>query len=560
MVLFLLTAAGLLCGVGAASAHAVLVSTDPVDGSVVAASPERISLTFGESVQLPPNAVRVFDPDGIEVDDQRAQLTSADGRAVGIGLLPGAARGTYTVAWRVISADTHPVSGAFTFSVGHPSATAPATATGGSPAVGLLYGITRFLGYLGYAAMVGAGAFLLVCWPPGCRSTTSARVAAFGWATVVLASSATLVLQGPYGNGTGLAGIFEPGATATTLALPLGGALVVRMLLLTGAAGYLGLLGRQLPAATPRRRRWLTGIGALLAGCLAATWAVSGHAGVGPGVELALPLDIAHLIAMAVWLGGLLTLAAELWRGPGETLYRSALAAALGRFSTTASVCVAVVAASGVYQSWRQLGGSAAFLDTTYGRILLAKIAAVGALLTVAGFARHAVRTGDAAPLPRRAVLVEAVIGAVVLALTATLVNAEPAREERAEVRGADVAGSVPAAPAPDYRTLPFHTGGPDGDGTLDVRLDPGRGGPNSIDVTVLGAGGAPRDVPELGVELSLPDRKLGPLRAAVRRQSQGRFQASAQIPFPGAWQVGLTVRTSDIDETTVWLAVTVGP
>jgi copper transport protein len=557
VVLLLLAAAGLLCGAGAASAHAVLVSTDPVEGSVVAARPGRVSLVFGEAVQLPPNAVRVFDPDGIEVDDQRAHLTSADGRAVGIGLLPGAARGTYTVAWRVISADTHPVSGAFTFSVGHPSATAPATATGGSPAVGLLYGITRFLGYLGYAAMVGAGAFLLVCWPPGCRSSTSARVAAFGWATVVLASSATLVLQGPYGNGTGLAGIFEPGATATTLALPLGGALVVRMLLLTAAAGYLGLLGRQLPAATPRRRRWLTGIGAMLAGGLAATWAVSGHAGVGPGAELALPLDIAHLIAMAVWLGGLLTLAAELFRAPAETLHRGA---AVGRFSTTASVCVAVVAASGVYQSWRQLGDWAAFLDTAYGRILLAKIVAVGALLTVAGFARRAVRTGDAAPLLRRAVLVEAVVGGVVLALTATLVNAEPAREERAEFRGTHVAGTVPVAPASGYRALPFHTGGPGGDGTLDVRLSPGRGGPNSIDVTVLGAGGAPRDVPELGVELSLPDRKLGPLRAAVRRQSQGRYQASAQIPFPGAWQVGLTVRTSDIDETTVWLPVTVGP
>ena len=558
MVILLLAAAGLGCGAGAASAHAVLLSTDPAEGSVVAARPGRVTLAFGEAVQLPPNAVRVFDPGGIEVDDQRAELTGANGRTVGIGLRPGAELGTYTVAWRVISADTHPVSGAFTFSVGHPSATAPASATGGSPAVGLLYGIARFLGYLGYAAMVGAGAFLLVCWPSGSRSATAARVAAFGWATLVLASSATLVLQGPYGNGTGLAAIFEPGATATTLALPLGGALVVRMLLLAAAAGYLGQLGRQLPAATPRQRRWLTGIGALLAAGLAATWAISGHAAVGPGAQLALPLDVAHLIAMAIWLGGLLTLAAELRRTPGESAHHGALAVAVGRFSTTASVCVAVVAGSGVYQSWRQLGDWAAFLDTAYGRILLAKIIAVGAALAAAGFAHRAARVGDAAPLLlRRAVLVEAVVGGVVLALTATLVNAEPAREEHANVRDAGAPG---AAPAPDYRVLPFHTGGRDGDGTLDVHLSPGRGGPNSIDVTILGAGGALRDVPELDVELSLPARKLGPLRAPVRRQSQGRFQANAQIPFPGAWQVALTVRTSDIDETTVWLPVTVEP
>ena len=354
VAVLLLAAAGLLVGSGSAAAHAVLISTDPVTGSVVDTVPGLVTLTFGESVQLPPNALRVFDQDGIEVDSRHALLTSADGHAVGIGMLPGPALGTYTVTWRVISADTHPVSGAFTFSVGHPSAKAPATAPAtGSPTLGLLYGVVRFLAYLGYAAMVGAGALVLLCWPARNPSPTAPRVAALGWATVLLASVATLVLQGPYGEGTGLAGVFEPGATATTLALPLGGALIVRLILLAAGGGYLGHLARHLPTATPRRRRWLTVIGGLYAVGLAATWAVSGHAAVGPWTQLALPLDIAHVVAMAIWLGGLVVLAAELRRSPTETGYRQAMAAVTRRFSATAQVCVAVVVVSGVFQSWR---------------------------------------------------------------------------------------------------------------------------------------------------------------------------------------------------------------
>jgi methionine-rich copper-binding protein CopC len=89
--------------------------------------PTQVSLTFGEPVQLPPGGLRVFDPDGVQVDDGHTSHPSGRGDVVQIGVRPEAEQGSYTVAWRVISTDTHPVSGAFTFSVGHPSATPAAT-------------------------------------------------------------------------------------------------------------------------------------------------------------------------------------------------------------------------------------------------------------------------------------------------------------------------------------------------------------------------------------------------------------------------------------------------
>ncbi|HEX4246622.1 MAG TPA: copper resistance protein CopC [Pseudonocardia sp.] len=554
----LLTAAGLLAGAGTASAHAVLLSTDPARDTVLPARPAQVRLTFGESVQLPPNALRVFDPDGVEVDDGHPEHPGVGDSTVGIGLRPGTAQGSYTVAWRVISADTHPVSGAFTFSVGHPSATNAATEApaGGSATVGVLYAIVRALAYGSFAALFGTVAFLLWCWPAGAAATLAPRIAATGWATLLLSSIATLLLQGPYGDGTGLADIVEPGAVATTLSLPLGGALIARLLLLTATAVYLGQLRHRLPSAGAAARRWLRIVGGTLALGTASTWSISGHAAVGLQPGIAFPADLAHLLAMATWLGGLGVLAAALRRTPtGATEHRE-LAAAVTRFSPIALGCVGVLVATGTYQSWRQVGSWTALAGTDYGRILLLKIVAVAAVLAVALVSRRAVHRMRARDVPgpdprlRRTVLAEAAIATVVIALTAILVNAEPGRTAQAAAEA--------AAQGPVQATLAYDTGGPGGQGTLDIRIDPARTGPNSIEVTVRGATGPARDVAELGVELSLPQRHLGPLALPVTHQGTGSYQAAGQIPFPGQWDLALTVRTSNIDETTVRVPLTV--
>jgi copper transport protein len=581
----LLIAAGLWAGTGAASAHAVLISTTPARDSVLPTLPGQVSLTFGETVVLPPNALRIFAPDGVEVDDGHPTHPGGGAATVGIGVRPGSAQGSYTVAWRVISADTHPVSGAFIFSVGHLSATAAATTApaGGSAVVGVLYAVVRALAYAGFALMVGAAALLLFCWPAGAARHTGPRVAATGWATLLLATVATLLLQGPYGDGTGLADVFEPGAVSTTLQLPLGGALAARLLLLAGTAVYLGQLNHRLPVASSRARRVLAAAGAVLAAATASTWSVSGHAAVGLQPQIAFPADIAHLLAMGVWLGGLAALAMALRRTPADAEEPGELARAVTRFSTIAFGCVVVLVGTGTYQSWRQLGTWSAFLDTDYGRLLGVKILLVGALVATAAVSRaavarmrrqatghrpvpaavagptHPVSTlappappGTLAPDPvlRRTVLIEAGIAATVLALTAILVNAEPGRTAEA--------AEAAAAAGPVQAHLSFDTDGANGTGSLDIRVDPARTGPNTLLVTVRTPNGVVRDIPELRAELTLPERHLGPLAVPVDRQGPGRYQGTEQIPIAGDWQLALTVRTSDIDETTVRLPLTV--
>jgi len=114
-----------------ASAHDQLVGTDPADGATLTALPAQITLTFSDAVLPDPGAtaVEVTDPAGAPVADGEA---TTDGATVTQTLRADAAdpNGRYTVAWKVVSSDGHPVSGTFAFTVaGAPIATPTPTTT-----------------------------------------------------------------------------------------------------------------------------------------------------------------------------------------------------------------------------------------------------------------------------------------------------------------------------------------------------------------------------------------------------------------------------------------------
>lgn len=96
-----------------ANAHAQLLETDPQDGSEVGAAPEEVVLTFNENIEQIGAEVVITDGDGTEVQDGDPQITGPD---LTQPLAADRSAGEYTVQWRVVSADGHPVSGEFTFS------------------------------------------------------------------------------------------------------------------------------------------------------------------------------------------------------------------------------------------------------------------------------------------------------------------------------------------------------------------------------------------------------------------------------------------------------------
>ncbi|WP_016906081.1 copper resistance CopC/CopD family protein [Streptomyces xiaopingdaonensis] len=603
-------AAGVLLSAGPAAAHAALLDTSPKEGAVVQSAPKQVVLTFSEAVSMTEGSLRVLDPDGNRVDRDTVRDAGSGGEVQrSVGLEPGLPDGTYTVAWQAISADSHPISGAFTFSVGAPSETS-ASVDGGEPGggwVGLLYDVGRYAAYAGFILLVGGCGFVLLCWPGAARTSAVRRTVRVGWLTLTVSTLALLLLRNPYTNGGGLAEALDVSALSATVATKPGAVLVSRLLLLAAAALFVAVLfghqaragatGAQQGGDTVRRdlRFGLALGGGVLAIGLAAGWAAAEHASTGIQTAVAIPVDVLHLLAAGLWLGGLFCVFVLL-RGvsavPREAVHR---------FSGLASVSVAVLAATGVYQAWRQVGSFDALFGTAYGQLLLVKTALVALLVCVGWISRRwtarlrevpedapddeepepepvpaggdPVRTAQLARQRaavnaarrkgererdaersglRRSLLVETAIAVAVLAVTTLLTTTEPARTETS-ARSSDAAG-VTEESGPTRLEIPFDTGGKGGEGTAEIAVEPGASGKNEIAVQLEEPEGEPLEAEEVKLALSLTDKDIGPLPAKLAPLAgvPGHWHATGvQIPMAGEWRFALTVRTSDIDQTT---------
>ncbi|WP_030576144.1 copper resistance CopC/CopD family protein [Streptomyces anulatus] len=608
----------LLAGAGPASAHAALTGSDPRDGAVVDTAPKEVTLSFSEAIAVGDDSIRVLDPSGKRADTDAEPRDLSEGGTVryGVALHSGLPDGTYTVAWKAISADSHPISGAFTFSVGAPSETTvalPSQEAGGGP-VGGVYDIARYAAYGGFVLLVGGSAFVLVCWQRGATALPMQRLVVRGWLTLTAATLVMLLLRHPYTGSGKFADAFDLAGLQSALDTEPGAALVSRLLLLGAAALFIAVLfGTYARREDEREKKDLTfGLavgGGVIAAGIAATWAMSEHASTGIQPSIAMPVDVLHLLAVAAWLGGLASLLVALYRTPDIG------SAAVRRFSTVAFGSVVVLAATGIYQSWRQVGSWSALTGTRYGQLLILKVALIAVLLAVAWFSRRwtglltdpavaSSGTEEADPVTevteqedapadvdperaaqlarqraavtatkkkrirdadpersglRRSVLTEAVVAVVLLAVTTTLTSTEPGRTEE-EAAGAATAATAPAAGGPVSLSMPFDTGGQNGKGTVRIDINPGCSGSHNLHVWIDGSDGKPMDVPELKLALTLESKDIGPLPVVPDRLAEGHWWASGmQIPMAGDWKIDVTVRTSDIDQVTIDKNVKIG-
>lgn len=405
LVLLLLAVTGaLLAGAAPVSAHAALTGSDPQQGTVVDKAPAQVSLTFSEPVAISDDALRVLDPKGKRVD--RGDPDNPEGTTYTVRLHSGLPDGTYTVTYQVVSADSHPVAGAFSFSVGAPSETT-VSVSGQAPdegVVGLLYGFGRYTAYAGFVVLVGGAAFVLACWGRGSSVRAVQRLVVSGWLALTASTLGMLLLRGSYTTSGAFGDVFDLSLLGQVLQTKTGAALVSRLLLLAAAALFIAVLfgAYARPAADDdagtdtdgdggeERKRDLTfGLaigGTVVAAGLAATWALSEHASTGIQTGIAMPVDVLHLLAVAAWLGGLTTLLIALYRAPADTPVGPD---AVRRFSRIAFGSVIALVLTGIYQSWRQLGSWSAFTDTRYGQLLLAKIVLVAVLVGIAALSRR---------------------------------------------------------------------------------------------------------------------------------------------------------------------------
>ena len=554
---------------GPALAHAVVVSTDPADGSRLDAVPATVTVTFSEDVSINAGFVRVVDSSGDQVSEGDATGT---GRTVSVRLRAGLEDGSYIVSYRIVSADSHPITGAYAFVVGDGPLVATSGAVVGGTTDRLVDTVFKAARWLSFAGIVlfGGLAFLVLCWPAGRAVPRARRLVWTGWGMATAGAVLGLLLQGPYGAGTGLADAVDGELLQTTLGSTYGRMLCGRLVLL-GALAVLAVRLLDVPAAADpaadpsadpdadpsaeevpdKGRARDEDLAAICALGVLATYGGVGHAAAGSTPTLALLSDTTHLAAASLWIGGLAMLAGVLL----PSRRAAELARALPRFSSLALGAVGVLLVTGTYQAWREVGPLAALWSTDYGVLLLAKIAGFLLLVGLGYLSREAVRrryvtpvvhalSVTEAPQPpaagpgpedrvlrrlRASVAIEVAIATVVLMVTAVLVQTAPAKATYVD---------------PVDRTVRLASGG-----SAQVEVTPARVGVNTVRVSVFDAQGAPADARQVTATLALPAERIGPLPVTLTRAGTGQYTTgSASMPRPGTWELVLRVQVSEFD------------
>jgi copper transport protein len=512
-----------------AGAHAQLLSTDPVAGATLPDGPDAVTIRFTEEVHAPKGSVRVYDGSGDRIDD--GDLAQVEGGKALRLAVPELDDGGYVVTWRVVSEDGHPISGGVTWRVGTGAAVSSSvverllSAEGGDTGLHVVAAVVRTLLFASLVVLVGGAAFVLLVWRRGIADRR-ARLLLLGAASVAFV--ATLVSIGVEGAdiaGRGIGGIVSLGDAADTWDTPSGKAAVARLVLLAGWIAWM-TTWRRLDAAVRRT----AGVGVALSLAVLATVSAAGHARTGRWTALALPLDVVHQYAGAVWIGGLVLLAAlVLPRLTGDTAEEHTVVTE--RFSRIAFVAVLVVALTGVIQGFRQLREVSGIRGTDYGRVLVVKVVLVALVVVLGGLSRSLLRARQVvddeteAELRHRlrlSVGFETLVAVAVLVATSLLVAANPTRAAADE--GFTATKVV--------------------DGTVfEVGAVPIRPGPVTMHVYASDPSSGLTTAYEVTATMSLPERGITGVAVPLRVTGRAHWTADAvAVPIPGLWQLKVTV------------------
>ena len=558
---FGLTIAFILAVAPAASAHAQLDSTEPSAGAILDRSPDAIVLRFSENIRV--DSVKVLDARQTRVDT--GDVSKPDGHTVRVPLKAGLLNGGYVVAWRVVSADTHPIGGGFTYRVGasstavDPSVVQDLLAGQVAPrSVGVALGVVRFVVFTSLLLLVGGAAFVASLWPDGANRVRVRRLLWWSMGALAVGTFLGLGLQASANGGFGLFDALKPSVIGDSLDTEFGKVWLARIVLLLPAAVLLQQLGQV-------RRPWWRISGVALGLALLVTPALTGHADTGRWVGLARLDDVAHLAGGAVWLGGLAVLLFAALRTdvPEAKVVTE-------RFSRLAFGAVVLVVLSGVFQSVRQVVNLDG-LETTYGRLLAVKVVLVLGLIGVASLTRAALQgrlpigafeTAAAGPgarhvdeheeigILRRLVGAEVAVAVLVLAVTALLVDANPGNAATQVGGPFDQTHVVTASST---------TGGAS-DVLVNVVVVPGTVGPTDVHLYVDDPGGGLAPPVDATATLSLPSGGISGIDVPFVTAGPKHWTANdVDVPIAGKWELKVEILLTDVDKATTTFTVPIG-
>ena len=435
---------------GDVQAHGDLEKSNPRANSVVTKSPDQVVLFMSEAPEPAFSEIKVFSKDGVRVDTEDTRLSGKTRVAVGLEPLEP---GTYTVVWQVTSvSDGHRTSGTFRFTVsgggrlflgtggGTSQTLADTRPTPGNTAI-------RWGELLGLSLVAGAIGTLIALWRPllpvvstegRSRVIRRTRILALaGLGLVGIALIADLLSKASDNTWE------ELGFIQALLDILLESQIGVQSLLRLLVSAVLGVLWFRLIREEGNASARILGLVAGLSALLLLGRSLGSHAAGSAGSPAALnvAVDFIHLAAACLWIGGLVALLLGLQvlrRGDGQLIGPS-----VARFSNLAILSVGLIALTGLYNAWLEVGSVGAFLETSYGKILLVKMSILVPLLGLAAINLFGVRIGRVSTFGQHAagtmegagrglglrIQGEVTLALVILLMTALLANLPLARD-----------------------------------------------------------------------------------------------------------------------------------
>jgi len=533
-------------------AHAALLKTVPVASRTVNNPPPEVRLTYSEPIEPRFAIVSVTDAAGQQVSSGSPHTAPGEPQTL-VTPLHKVPEGWYLVFWRVISADGHPVRGAFTFAVGPnpgppPQFRVPSLSeTAHTPQ--LL--IARWLTLLSIFAAIGLFVLRAVIARPVARRVSGTSLRPLSVAFFVALAAALVVIPVYVVLATAqfsLRSAFDLGSI-----LPVANAssfghdyLQLELVLaLFGVAAAIALVLDR-PERPQRSVVELLSLWAALAAAASTLVmpGLAGHAGQRSPRGLALPLDWLHLAGGAIWLGGLIGIVV-FWLNVRREGRVAALSVVVPRFSNVAFVSVLALIGSGIGQSLLELPTLGSLWQTNYGKALLVKIILLFAALALAAvnLARTkprleaaGVRPSDgpgAALLLRRLVQGEILFVVGALFAAAVLTSLPPPASALARVK--NIAARVgPGAVSKVIQKGPYK---------IRVQVSPNRAAVNNTFTVTVTKNAQPVRGAEVVTQFDMLDMEMGTQTYRFRQTHPGSFAKSAPaLVMVGHWALQFQV------------------
>ena len=596
-------AALLLCVLSwqAAWAHAVLDHSQPEANAVLPASPAEIRLWMTEPVEPQYSTLQLRNSAGAMVAVPPAAFDAADPNQMFVAPVQ-LAPGLYTVVWTTVSAaDGHRSQGSFPFMVAAETQAALTSTGAGANQTETLAAptpveeglppadmVVRWFNFLALVWGVGSIAFVVLVWrpaglnastPPACERRLE-RIIWVGWLLMGAALLLVLMQQAAVATGGSFLAPSTPAALGDVVTHTRFGTLWLARLALWLVLGALLALAR-FRSRTRSGAQWAA---LVVAAVLTAFTSLFSHAqgANGAATGVATSADWLHLFMTAVWLGGLIQLAAVLPVLGREPQSVRAVDRLIAQFSNVARVAVAILILTGLYAAWLQVGSLDALLTTLYGQLLVVKLVLIVPLVGIAAFnlivTRRGLRAGGAVWTQhlRRLVGVELALALLVLLAVAGMTAIAPAHSVVAQRQAAAQTATVPAEPAiqtslvasPKAETQAETQDAPQAQPIMDMQtvddlhvmltITPGWVGENDFVVDLSTPNGDPVADASL-IRMRFEHRDLGQseLRiepAANSGQQQGGIYhiRGANLSAPGEWRIRLTIARPDQYDTVV--------